>query len=83
MFKCYYSEVSRIFSSLNLNKSIAIFLADRPYSILSIVALVTLLLIFPLFLLAPDEQASSNPPGEVYELQKEICLLYTSDAADE
>ena len=72
MFKCYYSEVSRIFSSLNLNKSIAIFLADRPYSILSIVALVTLLLIFPLFLLAPDEQASSNPPGEVYELQKEI-----------
>ncbi|MFL2777565.1 MAG: RND family transporter [Dehalococcoidia bacterium] len=57
---------------MNLNKSIAIFLADRPYSILSIVALVTLLLIFPLFLLAPDEQASSNPPGEVYELQKEI-----------
>ena len=55
-----------------MNKSIAIFLADRPYSILSIVALVTLLLIFPLFLLAPDEQASSNPPGEVYELQKEI-----------
>ena len=57
---------------MNLNKSIAIFLSDRPYSILSIVALVTLLLIFPLFLLAPDEQASSNPPGEVYELQKEI-----------
>ena len=72
MFKCYYSDVSRIFSSLNLNKSIAIFLANRPYSILSIVALITLLLIFPLFLLAPDEQASSNPPGEVYELQKEI-----------
>tara|TARA_B100000686_G_scaffold308344_1_gene349320 strand:- start:10789 stop:13578 length:2790 start_codon:yes stop_codon:yes gene_type:complete len=55
-----------------LNKSIAIFLANRPYPILSIVALVTLVLIFPLFLLAPDEQASSNPPGEVYELQKEI-----------
>ena len=72
MFKCYYSEVSRIFSSLNLNKSIAIFLANRPYSILSIVALITLFLVFPLFLLAPDEQASSNPPGEVYELQKEI-----------
>ena len=72
MFKCYYSDVSRIFSSLNLNKSIAIFLANRPYSILSIVALITLFLIFPLFLLAPDEQASSNPPGEVYELQKEI-----------
>ena len=72
MFKCYYSEGSRIFSSLNLNKSIAIFLANRPYSILSIVVLITLFLIFPLFLLAPDEQASSNPPGEVYELQKEI-----------
>ena len=72
MFKCYYSDVSRIFSSLNLNKSIAIFLANRPYSILSIVALITLFLVFPLFLLAPDEQASSNPPGEVYELQKEI-----------
>ena len=47
-------------------------MANRPYPILSIVALVTLVLIFPLFLLAPDEQASSNPPGEVYELQKEI-----------
>ena len=57
---------------MNLNKSIAIFLANRPYSILSIVALITLFLVFPLFLLAPDEQASSNPPGEVYELQKEI-----------
>ncbi|MEC7837078.1 MAG: hypothetical protein VX692_08090, partial [Chloroflexota bacterium] len=57
---------------MNLNKSIAIFLANRPYSILSVVALITLFLIFPLFLLAPHEQASSNPPGEVYELQKEI-----------
>ena len=57
---------------MNLNKSIAIFLANRPYLILSTVALLTLVLIFPLFLLAPEEQASSNPPGEVYELQKEI-----------
>ena len=40
--------------------------------ILIVTLFLTLLLISPLFFLAPKEQASPNPPDEVYELQEEI-----------
>jgi len=57
---------------LKLNPVIANFLANHPYLILIITLFLTLILISPLFFGAPTEQASSNPPGEVYELQEEI-----------
>ena len=41
--------------------------------ILIVTLFLTLLLISPLFFLAPKEQASPNPPDEVYELQEEIA----------
>ena len=57
---------------MKLNPVIANFLANHPYLILIITLFLTLILISPLFFGAPTEQASSNPPGEVYELQEEI-----------
>jgi len=58
---------------LKLNLVIATFLANHPYMILIVTLFLTLLLISPLFFLAPKEQASPNPPDEVYELQEEIA----------
>ena len=57
---------------MKLNLVIANFLANHPYMILIVTLFLTLLLISPLFFLAPKEQASPNPPDEVYELQEEI-----------
>ena len=42
-----------------------------------------MILVFPLFFWAPKEQASSNPPGEVYELQEEIDVAYLDLSTDE
>ena len=61
---------------MKLNQVIANFLANHPYLILIITLCLTLILVFPLFFLAPNEQASSNPPGEVYELQEEIDVKF-------
>ncbi|SVC99615.1 uncharacterized protein METZ01_LOCUS352469, partial [marine metagenome] len=58
---------------MKLNLVIATFLANHPYMILIVTLFLTLLLISPLFFLAPKEQASPNPPDEVYELQEEIA----------
>ena len=48
------------------------FLAERSTVVIIISLLVTLLLLYPLLQMAPSEQASPNPPGEVYDLQADI-----------
>jgi len=48
------------------------FLAERSTVVIIISLLVTLLLLYPLLQMAPSEQASPNPPGEVYDLQEDI-----------
>ena len=57
---------------MKLNLVIANFFANHPYLILIVTLFLTLILISPLFFWAPKEQASPNPPDEVYELQEEI-----------
>ena len=48
------------------------FLAERTLPVVSVVLIVTLLLLYPMFQMAPSLQASPNPPGEVFELQQDI-----------
>ena len=47
-------------------------LAERTLLIVGIAIVFTLLLLYPLFQMAPTLQASPNPPGEVFELQKDL-----------
>ena len=54
-------------------KTLAVnFLAERTLPVVSVVLIVTLLLLYPMFQMAPSLQASPNPPGEVFELQQDI-----------
>mgnify|MGYP003306105865 FL=1 len=48
------------------------FLADRSISVILLSLIATVLLLYPLFKMSPSQQASPNPPGEVYELQEDI-----------
>ena len=48
------------------------FLADRTISLILLSLIATVLLLYPLFKMSPSQQASPNPPGEVYELQEDI-----------
>ena len=52
--------------------SIVNFLADRVLLVVGAVFIFTLLLLYPMFQMAPYLQASPNPPGEVFELQKDL-----------
>ena len=56
----------------NWNFEIASFLSTRPNFSVVFVLILTLIFIFPMFVFAPTEQAGPNPPGEVYDLQKDI-----------
>ena len=48
------------------------FLAERTLLVVGVAIIFTLLLLYPLFQMAPTLQASPNPPGEVFELQDDI-----------
>ena len=48
------------------------FLAERSTSVIAVSLIVTILLLYPLLQMSPSEQASPNPPGEVYDLQADI-----------
>ena len=52
--------------------TIVSFVADRSILVVGIVIILTLILVYPFINMAPTEQASPNPPGEVYDLQKDI-----------
>ena len=54
------------------SNSIVSFVADRSILVIGIVIMLTLILVYPFISMAPTEQASPNPPGEVYDLQKDI-----------
>jgi len=47
-------------------------LADKSISVILLSLIATVLLLYPLFKMSPSQQASPNPPGEVYDLQKDI-----------
>ena len=54
-------------------KTLAVnFLAERTLPVVGVVLIITLLLLYPMFQMAPSLQASPNPPGEVFELQQDI-----------
>lgn len=54
------------------NRVLVDFVADRSSLFIMATLVATLILVIPLLRMAPTEQASPNPPGEVYDLQKEI-----------
>ena len=54
------------------SNTIVSFVADRSILVIGIVIMLTLILVYPFISMAPTEQASPNPPGEVYDLQKDI-----------
>jgi predicted RND superfamily exporter protein len=47
-------------------------LAEKSTLVIIISLIVTVLLLYPLLQMSPSEQASLNPPGEVYDLQADI-----------
>lgn len=48
------------------------FLAKRAIFIIFAMLLITLAFVIPFLYMAPDEQASPNPPGDVYDMQSDI-----------
>ena len=48
------------------------FLADKSISVILLSLIATALLLYPLFKMSNSQQASPNPPGEVYDLQADI-----------
>ena len=54
------------------------FLAERSTSVIAVSLIVTILLLYPLLQMSPSEQASPNPPGEVYDLQADIDTKFPS-----
>ena len=54
------------------SNTIVSFVAERSILVIGIVIILTLILVYPFISMAPTEQASPNPPGEVYDLQKDI-----------
>ena len=52
--------------------SVVFFLSSRSSPVIIIFLIVSILLAYPLIYLAPTQQASPNPPGEVYDLQADI-----------
>ena len=59
-------------NTFNWNNNIASFVTDQAFIVISIVTILTLILVYPFINMEPTEQASPNPPGEVYDLQKDI-----------
>ncbi len=51
---------------------VVFFLSSRSSSVIVIFVIVSILLIYPLIDLAPTQQASPNPPGDVYDMQADI-----------
>ena len=51
---------------------VVFFLSSKSSSVIVIFLIVSILLVYPLVDLAPTQQASPNPPGEVYDLQADI-----------
>ena len=51
---------------------VVFFLSSRSSSVIVIFLIVSILLVYPLIDLAPTQQASPNPPGEVYDMQADI-----------
>jgi predicted RND superfamily exporter protein len=47
-------------------------LAERALLVVGAVLICTFLLLYPMFQMAPSLQASPNPPGEVFDLQKDL-----------
>ena len=46
--------------------------ADHPVAAIAAVVVITFLLLYPMIRMAPTQQASPNPPGEVYDMQADI-----------
>jgi len=51
---------------------VVFFLSNRSSPVIIIFLIVSILLVYPLIYLAPTQQASPNPPGEVYDMQADI-----------
>ena len=54
------------------------FLAEKSTLVIILSLVVTTLLLYPLFQMSPSQQASPNPPGEVYDLQADIDSKFPS-----
>ncbi len=59
-------------NTFNWNNNIVSFVTDQTFIVISTVTILTLILVYPFINMEPTQQASPNPPGEVYDLQKDI-----------
>ena len=50
--------------------------ADHPVAAIAAVVVITFLLLYPMIRMAPTQQASPNPPGEVYDMQADIDHIF-------
>ena len=57
---------------------VVFFLAEKSTFVIIISLIITGLLLYPLLQMSPSEQASPNPPGEVYALQADIDSKFPS-----
>ena len=61
---------------MNTWERVSAFLEQRSGSVILGVLIATLLLIIPLLTMAPDENASENPGGQVFDLQDDIDVRF-------
>jgi predicted RND superfamily exporter protein len=57
---------------------VVFFLAEKSTFVIIISLIITGFLLYPLLQMSPSEQASPNPPGEVYDLQADIDSKFPS-----
>lgn len=53
-------------------------LLQRPWLVISTIMIITLLLAIPTIYMAPDEIASQDPGGEVFDLQTDVDTLFSA-----
>ena len=64
--------ISKLMNYRNWKNKFATYVADHSILVIVTIIAITILLLYPMIRMEPTQQASPNPPGQVYDMQADI-----------
>ncbi|SVA71412.1 uncharacterized protein METZ01_LOCUS124266, partial [marine metagenome] len=64
--------IPKLVNYRNWKNKFATYVADHSILVIVTIIAITILLVYPMIRMEPTQQASPNPPGEVYDMQADI-----------
>ena len=64
--------ISKLMNYRNWKYKFATYVADHSILVIVTIIAITILLLYPMIRMEPTQQASPNPPGQVYDMQADI-----------